>query len=174
MKNLTLIFAGMLLFATPVFSELSDSDLQRIREVVQIAVAAEGKQIRTEMTAAINASEKRMKEYVDLKISEVKSETNSQFAQVNSQFVQVNNSIDEVGKRLNIAFTVLGWLFALVIAAIGIPQLITAFRQRGQERLQTSVEELRTAYAEVLAELKQLRTENEDLKQRVLSQSESS
>ena len=167
MKNLTLIFAGMLLFATPVFSELSDSDLQRIREIVQIAVAAEGKQIRTEMTAAINASEKRVKEYVDLKISEVKSETNSRFA-------QVNNSIDEVGKRLNIAFTVLGWLFALVIAAIGIPQLITAFRQRGQERLQTSIEELRTAYAEVLAELKQLRTENEDLKQRMLSQSESS
>ena len=163
MKNLTLIFAGMLLFATPAFSELSDSDLQRIREVVQIAVAAEGKQIRTEMTDAINASEKRMKEYVDLKISEV-----------NSKFTQVNNSIDEVGKRLNIAFTVLGWLFALVIATIGIPQLITAFRQRGQERLQTSVEELRTAYAEVLAELKQLRAENEDLKQRVTSQSEPS
>ena len=164
MKNLTLIFAGMLLFfATPAFSELSDSDLQRIREVVQITVAAEGKQIRAEMTAAIEASEKRMKEYVDLKISEV-----------NSQFAQVNNSIDEVGKRLNIAFTVLGWLFALVIAAIGIPQLIIAFRQRGQERLQTSVEELRTAYAEVLAELKQLREENEALKQRVLSQSESS
>ena len=168
MKNLTLIFAGMLLFATPVFSELSDSDLQRIREVVQIAVAAEGKQIRTEMTAAIDASEKRMKEYVDLKISEV----NSQFSKVNSQFIQVNNSIDEVGKRLNIAFTVLGWLFALVIAAIGIPQLITAFRQNEHKQLQTSIEELRTAYAEVLAELKQLRTENEDLKQRAMSQSE--
>ncbi len=173
MKNLICI--GMLLFfATPVFSELSDSDLQRIREIVQITVAAEGKQIRAEMTAAIEASEKRMKEYVDLKISEVKSETNSQFAQVNSQFAQVNNSIDEVGKRLNIAFTVLGWLFALVIAAIGISQLVIAFRQRGQERLQTSVEELHTAYAEVLAELKQLREENEALKQRLLSQSESS
>ena len=131
MKNLTLILAGMLLFATPVFSQLSDSDLQRIREVVQITVAAEGKQIRTEMTAAINASEKRMKEYIDIKISEI----NSQFAQVNSQFTQVNNSIDEVGKRLNIAFTVLGWLFALVIAAIGIPQLITAFRQREHKQL---------------------------------------
>ena len=170
MKNLICI--GMLLFATPVFSELSDSDLQRIREVVQIAVAAEGKQIRTEMTAAINASEKRMKEYVDLKISEVKSEINSRFVQVDSQFVQVNNRIDEVGKRLNIAFTVLGWLFALVIAAIGIPQLITAFRQHEHKKLQTSVEELCTAYAEVLAELKQVRAENEDLKQHVLSQSE--
>ena len=76
MKNLTLILAGMLLFATPVFSELSDSDLQRIREVVQITVAAEGKQIRTEMTAAIDASEKRVKEYVDLKISEVNNNIN--------------------------------------------------------------------------------------------------
>ncbi len=154
MKNLTLILAGMLLFATPVFSELSDSDLQRIREVVQITVAAEGKQIRTDMTAAIDASEKRVKEYVDLKISEV------------------NNNINEMGKRLDIAFTVLGWLFALVIAAIGIPQLITAFRQREHKQLQASVEELRTAYAEVLTELKQLRIENEDLKQRMLSQSE--
>ena len=169
MKNLICI--GMLLFfVTPVFSELSDSDIQRIREIVQIAVAAEGKQIRAEMTAAIDASEKRMKTYMDMKISGV----NSQFTQVNSQFVQLNNRIEEFGKRLNIAFMVLGWLFALVIAAIGIPQLITAFRQRGEEKLQTSVEELRTAYAEVLAELKQIRAENEDLKQRVLSQSESS
>ena len=113
------------------------------------------------MTAAIDASEKRMKEYVDLKISEV-----------NSQFNQVNNSINEVGKRLNIAFTVLGWLFALAIAAIGIPQLITAFRQHEHKQLQTSVEELRTAYTEVLTELKQLKAENEELSQRVLSQSE--
>ena len=166
MKNLICI--GMLLFfVTPAFSELSDSDLQRIREIVQITVAAEGKLIRTEMTAAINDSEKRMKQYVDLKISEVKSE-------VNSKFAQVNNSIDEVGKRLNIAFTVLGWLFALVIAAIGIPQLITAFRQREHKQLQTSVEALQATHQEVLAELKQLRAENEYLKQRVTALSEAS
>ena len=157
----------LLFFVTPAFSELSDSDLQRIREIVQITVAAEGKLIRTEMTAAINDSEKRMKQYVDLKISEVKSE-------VNSKFAQVNNSIDEVGKRLNIAFTVLGWLFALVIAAIGIPQLITAFRQREHKQLQTSVDELQATHQEVLAELKQLRAENEYLKQRVTSLSEAS
>ena len=166
MKNLICI--GMLLFfVTPAFSELSDSDLQRIREIVQITIAAEGKLIRTEMTTAINDSEKRMKQYVDLKISEVKSE-------VNSKFAQVNNSIDEVGKRLNIAFTVLGWLFALVIAAIGIPQLITAFRQREHKQLQTSVEALQATHQEVLAELKQLRAENEYLKQRVTALSEAS
>lgn len=164
MKNLICI--GMLLFfATPVFSELSDSDLQRIREVVQVAVTTEGKQIRTEMTAAIEASEKRMKDYVDLKISEVKLEMNSKFA-------QVNNNINEMGKRLDIAFTVLGWLFALVIAAIGIPQLITAFRQREHAQLKTSIEELRAAHHEVLVELKQLRSENEVLKRRDTPDSE--
>ena len=137
----SVIYFGMLVFfVTPAFSELSDSDIQRIREIVQITVAAEGKQIRAEMTAAIDASEKRMKEHLNTKISEV------------------DTRIDGVDKRLNFAFTVLGWLFALVIAALGIPQLIIAFRQRGQERLQSSVEELYAVHSEVLTELKQLRS----------------
>lgn len=146
MRNV--IYLGMLLFfVTPAFSALSDSDIQRIREIVQITVAAEGKQIRAEMTAAIDASEKRIKEHLNTKIS------------------GVDTRIDGVDKRLNFAFTVLGWLFALVIAALGIPQLIIAFRQRGQERLQTSVEELYTVHSEVLIELKQLRAENEAFRQ---------
>ena len=154
MRNV--IYLGILLFfVTPAFSELSDSDIQRIREIVQITVAAEGKQIRAEMTAAIDASEKRMKEHLNTKISEV------------------DTRIDGVDKRLNFAFTVLGWLFALVIAALGIPQLIIAFRQRGQERLQTSVEELYAVHSEVLAELKQLRAETEAFRGRDRSQSES-
>lgn len=154
MRNV--IYLGMLLFfVTPAFSELSDSDIQRIREIVQITVAAEGKQIRAEMTAAIDASEKRMKEHLNTKIS------------------GVDTRIDGVDKRLNFAFTVLGWLCALVIAALGIPQLIIAFRQRGQERLQTSVEELYAVHSEVLTELKQLRAENEAFRQRDRSQSES-
>ncbi len=156
MKNLILSFTGILLCVTPTFSELSDSDIQGIREIVQITVAAEGKQIRAEMTAAIDASEKRMKEHLNTKISEV------------------DTRIDGVDKRLNFAFTVLGWLFAVVIAALGIPQLIIAFRQRGQERLQTSVEELYAVHSEILAELKQLRAENEAFRGRDRSQSESS
>ena len=173
MKNLILSFTGILLCVTPAFSELSDSDLQRIREIVKVEVVSSEQRLRTEiaeseqrlrgeMTAAIQASEERMKVYVDSKMSAV-----------NSQFAQVNNRIDEVDKRINFAFTVLGWLFALVIAALGIPQLIIAFRQRGQERLQTSVEELYAVHSEVLTELKQLRAENEAFRQRDRSQSES-
>ena len=172
MRNV--IYLGMLLcFLTPAFSELNDSDLQRIREIVKVEVVSSEQRLRTEiaeseqrlrseMTAAIQASEDRMKVYVDAKISEV-----------NSQFAQVNNRIDGVDKRLNFAFAVLGWLFALVIAALGIPQLIIAFRQRGQERLQNSVEELYTVHSEVLAELKQLRAENEAFRGRDRPQPES-
>ena len=160
MKNL--IFIGILLiFTTSAFAELTDSDLQRIREIVKVEIVSSEQRLRAEMTDAIQASEDRMKVYVDAKMSAV-----------NSQLAQVNNRIDEVGKRLNIAFAVLGWLFALVIAALGIPQLITAFRQRGQERLQTAVEELYTVHNQVLAELKQLRSENEAIKQHLSAQSE--
>ena len=173
MKNLILIFTGILLFAAPAFPELSDSDLQRIREIVKVEVVSSEQRLRTEiaeseqrlraeMTAAIRASEERTKVYVDAKIAEV-----------NSQFAQINNRIDGVDKRLNFAFTVLGWLFALVIAALGIPQLIIAFRQRGQERLQTSVEELYAVHSEVLTELKQLRAEREGFRGRDRSQPES-
>ena len=162
MKNLICI--GMLLFfVTPVFSELSDSDIQRIREIVQIAVAAEGKQIRAEMTAAIEASEKRLKEHLNTRIDAM-----------NTRIDGVERRIDGVEKQINLLAALLIGVMALIVVAIGVPQLIIAYKQRGQEKLQTSVQELHTAYDEVLAELKQLRTENEYLKQRSGSQSESS
>ena len=166
MKNLICI--GMLLFfATPVFSELSDSDLQRIREIVKTEVASaeqrlhieiteSEKRLRAEMNTAVTASEKRMKEHLNGKIDEV------------------DTRIDGVEKQITLLAALLIGVMALIVVAIGLPQLITAYKQRGQTQLQTSVEELRTAYAEVLAELKQLRAENEALKQRMLSQSESS
>ena len=62
---------------------------------------------------------------------------------MNTKISEVNNRIDELGKRINIVFTVLGWIFMLVLAAIGLPQLITAFRQRGQDELRTELKELR-------------------------------
>lgn len=126
----------MLILAAPAFSELSDSDLQRIREVVKIEVSGAEQSLRSEITTseqrlrsdmkdAITTSETQMKEYVNTKVSEV------------------NNSIDELGKRINIIFTVLGWFLVLVLAAIGLPQLIIPIKQRGQDELRTELKELR-------------------------------
>ncbi len=145
MKNLILLLAGMLLFVTPAFSELSNSDLQRIREIVQIEVSgteqrlrleitASEQRLRAEMTAAITASEKRMKEHGDI-------------------------NMDGLDKRVNILAALLIGIFALIVVAIGLPQLIVAYKQRGQEELRT--------------ELKALRAEIEHLKQRDKAQPES-
>ena len=156
MKNLMLILAGMLLFVTPAFSELSNSDLQRIREIVQIEVSgteqrlrseitaseqrlrseitASEQRLRAEMTAAITASEKRMKEHGDI-------------------------NMDGLDKRVNLLAALLIGIFALIVVAIGLPQLIVAYKQRGQEELRTEFTALRT-------ELKALHAEIEHLKQR--------
>ncbi len=152
MKNLILLLAGMLLFVTPAFSELSNSDLQRIREIVQIEVSGTEQRLRAEMpaaitasekrmTAAITASEKRMKEHVDIKM-------------------------DGLDKRVNILAALLIGIFALIVVAIGLPQLIVAYKQRGQEELRTELKALRT-------ELKALHAEIEHLKQRDKAQPES-
>ena len=146
MKNL--VFIGILLmFTTPAFSELSDSDIQRIREIVQLAVAAEGKQIRTEITAAIKASEKRMIEYQDIK----------------------STSLD---KRIDLLASLLVGIMALIVLAVGAPQLILAYRQRKHEQQLTSIQEFRAAYEDVLVQLKELKAENEAIRQRISAQSE--
>ncbi|MDE0086954.1 MAG: hypothetical protein OXU23_14635 [Candidatus Poribacteria bacterium] len=36
MKNLILILVGMLILTLPAFSELSDSDIERIKEIVKV------------------------------------------------------------------------------------------------------------------------------------------
>ena len=147
-----LILAGMLLFVTPAFSALSNSDLQRIREIVQIEVSGTEQRLRAEMTTAITASEKRMtaaiadsekrmKEHVDIKM-------------------------DGLDKRVNILAALLISIFALIVVAIGLPQLIVAYKQGGQEELRTEFTALRT-------ELKALHAEIEHLKQRDKAQPES-
>lgn len=100
----------LLFFVTLAFSELSDSDIQRIREIVQIAVAAEGKQIRAEMTAAIDASEKRMKEYMDVKINEIDTRING-----------VEKQINGVEKQITLLAALLVGVMALIVVAIGLP-----------------------------------------------------
>lgn len=118
----------MLLFATPVFSELSDSDLQRIREIVKtevvsaeqrlhIEITESEKRLRAEMNTAITASEKRMKEHLNGKINEV------------------DTRIDGVDKQITLLAALLIGVMALIVVAIGLPQLIIAYKQRGQTQL---------------------------------------
>ena len=119
MKNVILIFVGMLILAPPAFSDLTDSDIERIREIVKVEVTDSEQRLRGEITTAINTSDKQMKDYIDTKL-------------------------DGIDDRVNLIAALLVAIMALIVIAIGLPQLIIAIKQRGQDELRTELKELRT------------------------------
>jgi hypothetical protein len=119
MKNVILIIAGILILASPAVSELSDSDIERIREIVKVEVTESEQRLRGEITTAINTSDKQMKDYIATKL-------------------------DGIDDRVNLIAALSVVIMALIVIAIGLPQLIIAIKQRGQDELRTELKELRT------------------------------
>ena len=106
---------SLLLLASPVFGELTKEDLRTIIK----------EEVRPIIKEEITASEKRTREYIDLKIE------------------TVNTKIDALDKRIGDMRILVIALIALITAAIAIPQIIIAYKERGQEEMQTQIEQLR-------------------------------
>lgn len=105
MKLILISTTAFFIFTTPVFSELSVDDLDKIRSIVK-------------------ESEARVKEHVDLKTK------------------NVNDKIDEMDKRLNLISNLVIALVALVILAVGVPQIVMAWREKGQKVQTERIERL--------------------------------
>lgn len=118
MKYSVFFLVGVLYLTLPAFSELSESDLQRIREIVKVEVNESEKRIRAEIKTSIDESEKRMKEYIDTKLE----------------------GFDD---RVNLISAFLVAIMALIVVAIGLPQVIIAIKQRNQEELRVEIKQLR-------------------------------
>ena len=103
MKAVTIL--ALLLFASSAYGELTRED---IRTIVK------------EENAAL---EKRVKEYIDLKIDALDQK-------VDALNKSLNGRIDDI-RSIMIA------LIALVTAAIAVPQIIMAYKERGQKDMQT-------------------------------------
>ena len=101
---LSILFCAI---ALPAVGELTDADLDKIRLIVK-------EEVKTEITA----SEKRTKEYIDVKI-------------------------DSVDTNLNRVWLMIIALIGLITATIAIPQIIVAYRDRGRRELQTEIDQLR-------------------------------
>ena len=145
MKTVTILF--LLLLASPAFGELTKED------------------IRTIMKEENNASEKRLKEYIDLKIETVNARIDALDQKIddveknlNDKIDALDQKIDDVEKNLNDKIGALDnslndriddvrivmiALITLVAAAIAIPQIIIAFKERGQKEMQTQIDQLR-------------------------------
>ena len=123
MKVITILF--LLLLASPAFAELTKED------------------IRTIFKEENAASEKRLKEYIDLKIETVNARIDATNARIDGVEKSLNARIDGLDKRMNNMWRLMMGLFGLVAATIAIPQIIIAYRDRGRKEMQTQIDQLR-------------------------------
>ena len=119
MKTAALIFL-FLFFSAPVYAKLTDADLDKIRLIVK-------DEVRSEVTA----SEVRMKQYVDLKIGSV----NGHIAGIEGRFTGME-------KQLSTLTYLVYALIALIVIAVGIPQIITTARESGNRERDRKIEQL--------------------------------
>ena len=134
MKVITIL--SLLLLVSPAFGELTQEDLEAIRGIVK---------------EEVTASEKRTREYIDLKIETVNARIDGLEKSVDARF----KALDD---RMNNLWRLMMGLFGLVAATIAVPQIIVAYRDRGRRELEKRQEDLQT-------EIQQLREQIESLQQ---------
>ena len=151
MKILIFISIFFCIIVMPARAELTSEDLNKIRLIV-----------KEEIEKELSIFETRIKEYVDIRFENVDTQFKSidkQFESVDKRFESVDTQFEGVAERfesvdnqiMHVTYVTYG-LIALIVAAIGIPQIIMAWRSE-QDRDQTK-------------QIQELRQEIEILKQR--------
>ncbi len=140
MKTILVLSTLFCVIAFPALGELTDADLDKIRLIVKEEVKEE-----------ITASEKRMKEYIDLKIDGVEKSLGARIDAVEKNLNTridgvekgLNGKIGALDKRMDSIWRLMMGLFGLVAATIAIPQVIIAYRDRGRKDMQSQIDQLR-------------------------------
>ena len=153
----TVVILSLLLLAVPASGQLTKDDLRAIIK----------EEVRPIIKEEITASEKRLKEYVDLKIETVNARINGLEQSLNARIDGVEQSlntrindvernlnvrIDGIDKKFDRVWLVILGLIGLITAAIAVPQLVIAAKERGQketrqqmERMQAKIDMLENA-----------------------------
>ena len=124
MKTVIVLSILFWAIALPALGELTDADLDKIRLIVKEEVKTEITAVRQEITAVkqelkaeIASSEKSIKEYINIRI-------------------------DSVEKRLSTYNWVIYVLMPLIVATVGIPTAMIAWRSGKDRSLERQVETL--------------------------------
>ena len=129
MKTILVLSILFWAIALPALGELTDADLDKIRLIVKEEVKTEITAVRQELKAEIASSEKSIKEYINIRI-------------------------DSVEKRLSTYNWVIYVLMPLIVATVGIPTAMIAWRSGKDRSLERQVETL----AQEIETLKQQRS----------------
>ena len=120
----TIAILLLLFSASPVLSKLTKEDIDAIRMIVK-------EEVRAIIKEEITASEKRMKEHVDLRIQTVNARidgANARIDGVNTRIDGIDTRIEALDKQLGRIWGVIIALIGLIAATIAIPQIMVAYK----------------------------------------------
>ena len=143
-----LIFALSLLFsiiALPALGALTDADLDKIRLIVNDSE----KRIKAEMKADIAVLRAEMKTDIaavrsDMKteFAAVRAEMKSELDPIKSDIRTLSTEVASLNGRVSGIERMMTWLMALIIVAVGLPQIIIAWRSRKDRALEKRIDVL--------------------------------
>ena len=126
----------LLVFVQPAFAALTPDDIQIIREEVTKIVKEQN-----------DTLEKRLREYVDLKFEVLDTKFTTKFealdTKVTTKFETVENQFKTVHDGQKLLLILVTGLIALIVIAIGIPQIIITLKQKDQGALEAEIKTLR-------------------------------
>ncbi len=140
MRRYILLSLLFCMIASPAFAALTDADLDKIRLIVKEEVKKE-----------IESSETRMKTYIDTKIGAVNTRIDALDTKIDAVEKRLEDKIggvkaelnirsDGIEKQVSFLLYLVYALIALIVLAVGIPQLIRTWRSRRDSSLENRVE----------------------------------
>ena len=115
---------ALVFFAMPLRAELTPNDVRIIRDLIR------------EENAVL---ETRLREYADLKFEILDTKFTTKMTELDTKFTtefkRVDNRFESVEKRQNFIMILVTGLIALIVLAVGIPQILLLFKQKGQDTL---------------------------------------
>ena len=159
MKTILVLSILFWAIALPALGELTDADLDKIRLIVKEEVKTEITGVKTEIAGVKTeiAGVKTEIAGVKTEIAGVKQELKAEIASSEKRVKEyINIRIDSVEKRLSTYNWVIYVLMPLIVATIGIPTAIMAWRSGKDRSLERQVETL----AQEIETLKQQRIVN--------------
>ena len=137
MKMLAILF--LFLLVSPAYSQLTEDDLQTLKEELHIIVKQE-----------ITASEKRMEEYINLKIDAVNNKIDGLEKSLNARIDATHAQIDAVEKSLNVRIDATHAQIDAVEKSVNTPIATTNARVEGTHNLigalNTRIEDVNSKY----------------------------
>ena len=115
----------LLLLAQPVFAELTPTDIKTISDIIK---------------KENDLLETRLREYVDLKFEVLDTKFTTKLAELDTKFT---TKFDGLSRQLTFILILVTGLIALIVVAIGIPQIIIARKQKDQSALEAEIKILR-------------------------------